>query len=163
MFTRNGDTLPKKIVRVCKGCPIPHRGRTTALENHFVGPLYSIDFPVFCAVYLPVEVMFLGEYFNVIHICLMCALSGVQWYRVMLFAGCMAAMKTCRRVSPREHCRTWQVALCRASVSAIRTAIWRSRCWTARYHAPVCSLLASIRWADVLLAAQWGLPGYYTV
>jgi len=75
MFTRNRDALPKKNNRVCNGCPIPQRWRTTALENHFVGPLYSMDFPVFCAVYLTVEVMFLVEYFIVIHICLMCALS----------------------------------------------------------------------------------------
>jgi len=75
MFTRNGVALPKKIVRVCNGSPIAQRWRTTALENHFVGPFYSMDIPVFCAVYLTVEVLFLGEYFIVIHTCLMCALS----------------------------------------------------------------------------------------
>jgi hypothetical protein len=90
---------------------------------------------------------------------LICAECGMQWYRVVPFAGCMAAMKICRRASPRGHCRTWQVALCRASVSATRTAIWRSRCWTARCHAPVSSSLASIPWVYFVLVAVQGGGG----
>ena len=41
-----------------------------------------MDFPVFCAEFLLIEVMFLGEYFIVIHIRLLCTECGVQWYRV---------------------------------------------------------------------------------